>query len=78
MTKEQTANEILGYLRSHPRTCDTLDGITNWWLSSDKGDNGVDEAKGAIALLIEKGELEEVKSQKEVVIYKIKENVIKT
>ncbi len=77
MTKEKIADEILDHLRSHPKTGDTLDGIMDWWLRSDKGEHAVDEAKEAIALLVEKGELEEVKSEKEVVIYKVKENVKK-
>jgi len=28
----RVANQIEGYLKSHPHAADTLEGITQWWL----------------------------------------------
>jgi hypothetical protein len=41
----------------------------NWWLRSDKGGHAIDEVRDALDLLLDKGELEEVKSQQDIFIH---------
>jgi len=68
--KTETIQKILTYLGNRPEKEDTLEGITNWWIKSDKGSHGVEEVLYALQFLIEQGEIEEVKVMKDVVVYR--------
>jgi hypothetical protein len=70
MEKTETIQKILTYLGNRPEKEDTLEGITNWWIKSDKGSHGVEEVLYALQLLIEQGEIEEVKVRKDFVVYR--------
>jgi hypothetical protein len=72
ITREEIAQKVLDYLSSRSAAEDTSEGIMNWWLSSDKGSHAIDEVKDALNLLLQKGELEEIKGQKDIFIYKVK------
>ncbi len=72
ITREEIAQKVLDYLSNRPEAEDTLEGIMNWWLRSDKGSHAIDEVKDALNLLLQKGDLEEVKGQKDILIYKVK------
>jgi hypothetical protein len=46
------AQEILGYLRQHPKAQDTLEGINAWWLLERRVRSSVAETKNALEELI--------------------------
>ena len=71
----EIAQKILSYLKKHPNAEDTLEGIVNWWLRSDRGEQAIDEVKDALNLLIEKGDVEEIKGKKDIVIYKVRKRL---
>lgn len=73
--REVIAKEILAYLLNRPEAEDSLEGMMNWWLRSDKGGHAIDEVRDALDLLIDKGEIEEVKSQQDIFIYKVKKRL---
>ena len=58
-TKE-IANEINQYLGAHPNAADNLEGVSNWWLSSQSSSDSNAVVKSALQLLINQGEIEEV------------------
>jgi len=33
MKEQKTKLLILNYLKQNPKACDTIEGITNWWVS---------------------------------------------
>jgi len=68
----ETVQKILTYLENRPEKEDTLEGITGWWIKTDKGSHGVEEVLYALNLLIEKGDLEEVKVSRDVLMYRAK------
>ena len=74
--EEQTeiVQKILTYLENRPDKEDTLEGITGWWIKTDKGSHGVEEVLYALNLLLEKGDIEEVKASRDVVMYRAKKN----
>jgi hypothetical protein len=49
------ADEILGYLRTHPQAADTLEGVVQWWLIQRRYLRGLAQVQAALALLIERG-----------------------
>jgi hypothetical protein len=72
MTKSaDIIQKIIDYLEHRPDGEDTLEGITNWWIRMDKGVYAVDELKAALSILVEKGELDEMKARKDLVTYRI-------
>ena len=70
----ETVQKILTYLENRPEKEDTLEGITGWWIKTDKGSHGVEEVLYALNLLIEKGDLEEVKVSRDVLMYRAKKS----
>jgi Fe2+ or Zn2+ uptake regulation protein len=72
MTKlTEKAQKIIDYLESRPDGEDTLEGIMNWWIRMDKGTHAVDQLKATLNILVEKGELEEMKARKDFFTYRI-------
>ncbi|MBZ0157453.1 MAG: hypothetical protein K8I29_14745 [Alphaproteobacteria bacterium] len=65
------SQEILTYLSLHPEG-ETGEEITDWWMRADKGHHATEEVRQALALLLEKGEIEEVRGKKRPVLYRIK------
>ena len=49
------ASHILAYLNSNPSAKDTLEGITEWWLSRGKIEEAVKDVANAISWLVAKG-----------------------
>jgi hypothetical protein len=68
------ARQVLDYLATRPDEEDALEGITNWWLKSDKGKHVMDELEDTFNLMIAKGELEKIHLKKDIVVYKVKKN----
>jgi len=52
--------ELLSYLREHPRAMDTLEGIAGWWLPRHQIRIGVERIARALEGLRRDGVLEEV------------------
>src|ERR1051325_1987244 len=47
--------EILGYLRRHPRACDSLLGIATWWLPNQRIHTLATQVKNALDDLVALG-----------------------
>ncbi len=52
------AEEILDYLKSHPRVADTLDGVTRWWLLRQRYLRGLNQVESALEDLVTQGLVE--------------------
>lgn len=54
------SDEILRYLRAHPRAADTVDGIVEWWLPRQRRDEAVDQVQRALDALVGRGLVEKI------------------
>ncbi len=52
--------ELLSYLREHPRAMDSLEGIAEWWLPRHQIRVGVERIVRALEVLTEAGQVEQV------------------
>ena len=52
--------EIIQYLQTHPKAADTIDGILDWWIPSQRYENAKNEVQQALHELVEQGLIEEV------------------
>jgi hypothetical protein len=59
--KDKIAEEILDYLRKHPEACDTLEGITEWWLLEQRIKYELKRIEAAISNLVKQGWVLEIK-----------------
>jgi len=66
------ARQVLDYLATMPDEEDTIEGIMNWWMKSDKGQHAIDEMEDTLNLMLAKGELEKIHIKKDLVVYKVK------
>lgn len=46
------ADEILRYLHSHHRACDTPEGIARWWIKRQRLEDTVERVQAALDLLV--------------------------
>ncbi len=69
------ARRVLDYLAARPGGGDTLEGIANWWLRSDKGRRSVEEMEETLNLMLLEDELEKIHTKKDVVIYRVKKRL---
>jgi hypothetical protein len=69
------ARQVLDYLATRPEEEDTLEGITNWWMKSDKGKHAIDELEDTLNLMLAEGELEKIRVKKDIVVYKVKKRL---
>lgn len=53
------AEQILQYLQMHPGACDTLEGITAWWLTRHRIDITLAEVQRAVNKLVVEGVVKE-------------------
>jgi hypothetical protein len=51
-------DEVLGYLREHPRATDTLEGIAGWWIPRHQVRVGVERVSRALDTLVRRGQVE--------------------
>jgi hypothetical protein len=65
------SQEIAEYLRSHPEASDTLEGITEWWLLSQRIYSETKKVQEAVAILIEKGRLVAIKGKDSKIRYRL-------
>ena len=71
-TKNDIAEEILTYLFKHPDANDSLEGITEWWLLSQRISYEMEKVKAAVYRLVEEGWMVEIKGQDSTVRYRLK------
>lgn len=69
------ARGVLDYLATKPDEEDTMEGITNWWMKSDKGKHAIDELEDTLNLMLAEGELEKIHVKKDIVVYKVKKRL---
>ena len=67
---KEIANEINQYLGTHPNAADNLEGVSNWWLSSQSSSDSNAVVKSVLQLLINQGEIEEVITGSGEVLYR--------
>ena len=73
-TKNDISKEILNYLFKHSDASDTLEGITEWWLLSQRITCEMKKVKAAVLKLIEEGWLIEIKDRNSTVRYCLNPN----
>ena len=64
------AEEIQGYLKNHPQSVDTVDGVANWWLLRQRYETAVEKVKKALEYLVDMGFLEKVERYGGKTLYK--------
>jgi len=69
------ARQVLDYLATRPEKEDTLEGITNWGMKSDKGKHAIDELEDTLNLMLAEGELEKIHVKKDIIAYKVKKRL---
>jgi len=69
--KKDISQEILEYLFKHPDASDTLEGITEWWLLSQRIRYEMKRVKAAISNLTKDGWLIEIKQKNSSVRYRL-------
>jgi hypothetical protein len=68
--EKDISQEILGYLRKHPDASDTLEGITEWWLLSQRIHEEARKVKEALTRLVEQGWLVKIKGSDSQIRYR--------
>jgi hypothetical protein len=69
--KNDISEEILNYLFKHPDANDTLEGITEWWLLSQRISHEMKRVKAAVLRLVEEGWIIEIKGNNSTVRYRL-------
>lgn len=69
---KEIAGKIVDYLSTKPEKEDSLEGIADWWMKSDKGSHAIVDLEDALNLMLSNGELEKLKVQKDVIVYRVK------
>jgi hypothetical protein len=66
----QLAAVILRYIRSHPDACDTLQGVTEWWLARQRYEDTRTGVAAALEFLLEQGQAEAAQGADGRVVYR--------
>lgn len=69
--KNDISEEILNYLFKHPDANDTLEGITEWWLLSQRISYEMNRVKAAVKKLVQEGWIIEIKGKNSTVRYRL-------
>jgi hypothetical protein len=69
--KRDISKEILEYLRKHSEASDTLEGITEWWILSQRIHDEVRKVKEAVSSLVEQGWLVKIKGEDQRTRYRL-------
>jgi len=56
-TGTEIEEAVLGYLHAHPNAADTLDGITRWWLPTQRYVNALSRIDTVLQRLVDQGAL---------------------
>lgn len=52
---DEIAEEIADYLKAHPDSADTLEGVVEWWLIRQRYLRGLNQVHTALELLVQRG-----------------------
>lgn len=69
--KEEIAKRISGYLQKNPDAGDTVEGITRWWLESEKINKLANNIAEVLESLIKKGVVRRMEVKGGNPVYKI-------
>ena len=69
--KNDISEEILNYLFKHPDANDTLEGISEWWVLSQRISCEMKRVKAAVVKLVEEGWIVEINSKNSSVHYRL-------
>ncbi|MCP4625765.1 MAG: hypothetical protein GY850_19945 [bacterium] len=70
-TGNEISKQILNYLKKHPASSDSLEGIADWWLKSESVDQAVDQVAQALEVLIKTGSIKKVKFENGKMVYRL-------
>ncbi len=70
----EISQEILQYLRKHPDASDTLEGIAEWWLLSQRITHTLKRVRTAVLELLEEGWIIEIKGENSTIRYRLNPN----
>lgn len=57
-TTAEVEETILRYIAAHPDACDSLEGISDWWLARQRYDDARSDVAAAIKQLVARGQIE--------------------
>lgn len=69
--KGDISQHILNYLRKNPDSADTLEGISAWWLLSERVNDAVNNVADALESLIKGGSIVRLKLKNGKIVYKL-------
>ena len=69
--KSEITREILAYLDQYPDAQDTLPGVAEWWLLEQRIERQTADVKEALADLVKKGLVVELKGNDRLIHYRI-------
>jgi hypothetical protein len=68
----QLAGVILRYITSHPDACDTLQGVSKWWVARQRYEDSRTRVAAALELLLEQRQIESSIGADGQVVYRAK------
>jgi len=68
---QNISEKIMKYLQERPCACDTLEGISQFWMEFERVDQSVDAVKNALDTLVEKGTVMKLMRNRSTPIYKL-------
>ncbi|WP_436314033.1 hypothetical protein [Variovorax sp. LjRoot84] len=54
----EVVETILRYITAHPDACDSLEGISDWWLARQRHEDARSEVAAAVEQLVARGQIE--------------------
>lgn len=66
----EVAAVILRYITSHPDACDTLQGVSDWWLARQRYEDTRTKVAAALEFLLEHGQVEALQGVDGRVVYR--------
>ncbi len=68
---KKISETIMKYLQETPYACDTLEGISQFWMEFERVDQSVDAVKNVLDILVEKGTVMKLMRNGNMPIYKL-------
>lgn len=74
---QKISERIMKYLQERPYACDTLEGISQFWMEFERVDQSIDAVKNVLDILVEKGAVIKIKRNGGMPIYKLDQDSLK-